>query len=295
MPTNNQSVLIIGGTGFIGRNLYQYFEKNTSYSVLAPTRQELNLLDDQACKTYLLRMKPDFIIHSAIDITSVENTLKMFFNIFNQHENYGQLIQLGSGAEYDRRAYQPKMDESLFGISIPIDTYGLAKYLIARELKSSVHKNSINLRLFGIFGKYEDFSRRFISNNIFRVLAGFPVSLNRDMLFDYIYVDDLGKFLVELLPKLPLLYNDYNFCTGNPLSLKEIGLLVQEVMGQQQSIIIRQDGLNPEYSGSPKKLFSEITEFSFSPIKNKIIELVDFYKVNVSQVEIDKFRNSLNG
>ena len=71
MQNNIQSVLIIGGTGFIGQNMRQYFEKNTSYVVLSPTRQELNLLDDQACKRYLLSKKPDFVIHSAVEITIV--------------------------------------------------------------------------------------------------------------------------------------------------------------------------------------------------------------------------------
>lgn len=295
MLANHQSILIIGGTGFIGRNLRKYFEENTSYIIDAPTRQDLNLLDDQACKNYLSSKNPDFVIHCAVDISSVENSLKMFFNIFNEQDSYGQLIQLGSGAEYDRRVYQPKMNESKYGVSIPVDTYGLSKYLIARELKSEANQKSINLRLFGIFGKHEDYTRRFISNNICRVLAGLPISLNRDMLFDYIHVDDLGRFLVSLLPKLPLRFNDYNFCTGNPLSLREIGLMIQDVMGQEKPITIKQDGFNPEYSGNPGKLFSEIGNFEFSPIKDKIIELADFYNKNMTPLDIKRFKDGLNG
>ena len=75
-------LLILGGTGFIGRNLKEKFQENTNYNVLAPTRQELNLYDDQTCKQYLKENKPDLVIHAAIDITSTENSLISFFNIF---------------------------------------------------------------------------------------------------------------------------------------------------------------------------------------------------------------------
>ena len=75
-------LLIIGGTGFIGKNLKNYFESKNDIKVYAPTRQELNLFDDNLCFEYIKKLKPDIVIHSAVDITSVENTLKVFFNIY---------------------------------------------------------------------------------------------------------------------------------------------------------------------------------------------------------------------
>jgi dTDP-4-dehydrorhamnose reductase len=56
---------------------------HTLHQILAPTRSELNLFDDQACKKYLSKELPDYVIHSAVDINSVENTLRIFFNIYN--------------------------------------------------------------------------------------------------------------------------------------------------------------------------------------------------------------------
>ena len=106
-------LLIIGGTGFIGRNLKNYFEKKIDIKVYAPTRQELDLFDDNLCFEYIKKLKPDIVIHSAVDITSVENTLKVFFNIYNANEHFGHMIQIGSGAEYDKRAYKPKMKTEL--------------------------------------------------------------------------------------------------------------------------------------------------------------------------------------
>ena len=93
--SNRKKILIIGGTGFIGRNLLHYFKNHTSYDVAAPTRSELNLLDDTACKNYIKYLKPDYVVHCAVNIASVEDSLKIFFNIYNQRDNFGHLIQLG--------------------------------------------------------------------------------------------------------------------------------------------------------------------------------------------------------
>ena len=294
MLSSNKKILIIGGTGFIGRNLFNYFQHHSLHKVMAPTRRELNLLDDIACKVYISESQPDIVIHCAVDINSTENTLRMFFNIFNQCHSYGKLIQLGSGAEYDKRAYKPMMNESQFANSVPVDTYGLAKFLIARTIKSSKYKNSFNLRLFGIFGCYEDYSRRFISNNICRALSGLPVSLNRDMLFDYIHVDDLARFILEIIDKKSLISNDYNFCSGNPLYLSKIASMIQAEMGQECQIIIKQDGFNPEYSGDPSKLFSEVGVFKFAPIRDKIHQLANYYRKNFTKSKIKDFKGSLN-
>ena len=57
------------------------------------------------------------------------------------------------------------MRESYFGRHIPTDIYGFSKYVIAKDIES-VRRNIYNLRVFGIFGKYEDYKRRVISNNI---------------------------------------------------------------------------------------------------------------------------------
>ena len=285
-------ILILGGTGFIGKNLKLFFETKNNYTVLSPTRHELNLLDSTDCSLYLKKNLPDFVIHAAVDINSTENSLRMFFNIYNEKNYYGYLIQLGSGAEYDKRCYHPQMIESQFGKSIPIDTYGLAKYLIARELESSKSPNVINLRLFGIFGPYENFMRRFISNNICKVMANQQISINRDMLFDFIDVYDLAIFLERLIFKLPMNSISYNFCTGKPVYLSNLAKIIKNEMHFNDEIKIKESGLNPEYSGSPKKIFDELGHFEFTPIKQSIKFLINFYKTHLTEVNLEELRNA---
>jgi GDP-L-fucose synthase len=183
------------------------------------------------------------------------------------------------------------MNESQFGKSTPIDTYGLAKYLIAREVESSKSSNVTNLRLFGIFGPYENFMRRFISNNICRAMANQPLSINRDMLFDYIDVYDLASFLEGLILKLPLNSISYNFCTGKPLYLSEIAKVIKSEMNLDGETMIKESGLNPEYSGCPKKIFDELGDFEFTPITQSIRSLVNFYKAHLTEDDLKGLRN----
>ncbi len=288
-------LLIIGGTGFIGKNLVQYFKKKNDIKVYSPTRQELDLFDDNSCLDYVKKLKPDVVIHSAVDITSVENTLKIFFNIYNANEYFGHMIQIGSGAEYDRRVYQPRMTEDLFKGSIPIDTYGLGKFCIANALEDNRNKKVTNLRVLGIFGNYEDYSRRFISNNICNSLAGLPVSLNRNMLFDYIWVEDFCAFIDSLFSKLPLPSISYNFCSGAPVSLLDLAQIINKLMNNNTEIIIKNTGMNPEYSGDPSMLFNEVGDFSFTSFEHSIGALIEFYKKTMTGEDLERFRSNAIG
>ncbi len=288
-------LLIIGGTGFIGKNLKKYFEKKKDFEVYTPTRQELDLFDETSCLEYVKNLKPDLVIHSAVDITSVENTLKVFFNIYNANKYFGHMVQIGSGAEYDKRAYEPRMKESLFKKSIPIDTYGLGKFCIANFLENTVNNKVTNLRLFGIFGSYEDYSRRFISNNICNSLAGLPVSLNRNMLFDFIWVEDFSRFLHIILDKLPLSTTSYNFCSGSPVSLMNLAEIINDLMSNSTDIIVKNPGMNPEYSGDPSIIFNEIGDFDFTSFESSISKLIKFYKEILTDEDIEIFRGQAIG
>jgi UDP-glucose 4-epimerase len=283
-------LLIIGGTGFIGRNLKEYFNKQSGITVYAPTRKELDLFDDVLCLAYIKNLKPDIVIHAAFEITSVENSLKTFYNIYNAQEYFGHMIQIGSGSEYDRRSYEPKINETPFFKSVPIDTYGLIKFSIATVLENAPSKKFTNLRCFGMFGKYEDYSRRFISNNICNTLSGLPISLNRDMLFDYIWVEDFAKFTHSILDKIPLSSVSYNFCSGNPISLLNLAEIINKLMDSNLEILVRNPGMNKEYSGDPAKLFKEVGSFEFTSFENSIASLIKFYKDSFTSEDIANFR-----
>ena len=110
-------ILVLGSNGFIGRNIVEYLEPK-DYVVLSPKRQELNLLDTQGVEAYIKENQPDVVIFSAVNIQSLAENLQMYFNVERCSQDFGKMITIGSGAEYDMRHYYPMMSEDYFGQQI---------------------------------------------------------------------------------------------------------------------------------------------------------------------------------
>ena len=274
-------ILITGTNGFIGRNLKEYFQDRYE-NVYCPKRGQLNLLNAKDVYEYLKKNHFEIVIHCGVTLTSVEENLKMYFNIETCSKFFGKLICIGSGAEYDMKNYIPKMKEDYFGKYIPNDLYGFSKYVIAKDIES-IHRNIFNLRVFGIYGKYEDFKRRFISNNICRLLCRLKISIKKNIYFDYLYVDDFSR-IVEMFIKNNAKKRSYNICTGKTIDLISLAKIINEIDGKKMPIMIKEDGLNPEYSGDNKLFMNELQKVEFTPPEKAISELYHWYKDSSSIV-----------
>jgi GDP-L-fucose synthase len=273
-----EKILILGGTGFIGKSLKELFlEDREQYKIFFPTRKELNITKYEECYTYLKKVKPNIIIHASVDINSVENSVGMLNNILANKKFFGKLIYLGSGGEYNPRIYKPLMKENFTENSYPENGYYLSKFICGREIEFAEIKNIFNLRIFGIYGPYELYQKRFISNNICRVLSGLPISMNRDMKFDYLYINDLFKIIKIFINKDSFNYKTYNVCSGKPIKLSYLANQIKKIMGVKKKIIIKNKGLNPEYSGNPNRLLKEIGNYSFIKHSDSIKEMVNFF------------------
>jgi GDP-L-fucose synthase len=268
-------ILITGTSGFIGRNLMEYFQERYE-GVFSPKRAELDLLDSNAVSDYISKNRFDIIINCAVTITSVEHNLKMYFNLERWSHSFGKMLNLGSGSEYDLNNYVPKMKEDYFGKHIPSDIYGFSKYVIAKDIEKE-QRNILNLRLFGIYGKYENYKRRFISNNICRLLSNLNISMNRNMFFDYLYIDDFLR-IAEIFIKQDSKHRTYNICTGKSVDLLTLAKIINEIDGRDLPIIIKQDGLNPEYSGDNTLFLQEYCPFDFTEPEKAIGELYRWYR-----------------
>ena len=283
------TLLITGASGFIGRNLAEQLRRD--YDVTAPSRAELDLGDEEAVRQMFESGRFDVVLHCATvrsnRMTGEPASLfggncRMFFNLVRHRAHFGRMLYFGSGAEYDRRHYLPRMREEYFDTYTPIDGYGLSKYVCAKYCEQLA--NVTNLRLFGVFGKYEAWQVRFISNACCRVIHGLPITIRRDVLFDYLYVDDLAA-IVKWFIEHPASHRAYNVCTGTSVLLSALAKIVAEVSNRNPEILVREAGLGTEYSGDNARMLAEIGGFRFTDLRQSISELYRWYEVH--QAEID--------
>ena len=284
-----QRILLTGGRGFIGRNLVTSL--NDDYEILAPSSQELDLTDTLAVQKYIDTHAVDAVIHSAttpghrnaLPVSDlVARNLRMFHNLMRCREAFGKFLYLSSGAIYDMRAYQDRMCESYFDVSVPVDTHGFSKYVIGQfvEREASV----IELRLFGVFGPHEDYAIRFISNAICKALHGIPITLRQDRLFDYLYVNDLDPILRHFLSASPS-DNIFNVTPDESVSLLTVATLVRELTGADVPILVAESGLALPYTGDNSRLHNEIPQIKFTPIKEAIKKLIEWYREHIHLVD----------
>jgi len=284
-----KQILITGGSGFIGKNILESYLAE-KYDIFAPSKAEFNLIDDKSVCRYFLDKKFDVIIHAACkpghrnakDLSGVffENT-KMFVNLLQHQEKYKKLINIGSGAIYDTRTSILKIKEDFVGKNIPQDEHGFCKYVEGEIIKNS--ENIVDLRIFGIFGKYEDYAIRFISNAICKAIFDLPITIKQNRNFDYVYVNDL-MLILEYFIESNSQYKAYNITPDNSITLLELAEKINEISGKNLPVEIAKSGMGLEYSGDNSRLKSEIPSVKFTPIDTAITELYAWYNQNKKNI-----------
>jgi|TARA_B110000037_G_scaffold222729_1_gene299164 UDP-glucose 4-epimerase len=289
------NILITGSHGFVGKNLKEYFEKNKKNTIFAPTIGKLNLTDPISVKNYFNTNYIESIMHSATTTPEnkeypadvCESNLKMFSNIMKYKNKDAQMVNLGSGSEYSRGNWIPQMKEEYFNQYIPQDGHSYSKYLISKYIELSNDKRVINLRIFGIFGKYEDYTNKFISNCIAKNLIGLPIKINQNVIYDYLYINDFCR-IVEHLINNQLSHNIMNITPTESIDLVSINNYIQSILGIKQKIEILKEGYGKEYTGDNSYLLENLGNFEFTPIKKSIEELIAYYKENINLINRKK-------
>ena len=222
-----QKVLLTGGSGFIGKNLKESFLAE-KYNLIAPSHAELDLSNTDSVDTFFKKHEFDVVLHSAVkpghrnarDLTQLFYTnIRMFQNLERHKDRFGKLINFGSGAIYDVAADNAGVREEDIFKRMGKDEHSFCKYVVHKQIEHL--DNFIDLNIFGIFGRYEDYAIRFISNAICKTLFDLPITLRQNRRFSYLDVADLPQVLECLIENKPR-FNSYNVTPDNFVELKDI-------------------------------------------------------------------------
>lgn len=285
-----KKILITGANGFAGRHLATYL-KSKKYELYTPSHKELDLLDENAVDNYFIKNKIDIVIHTALvggsrkeeHVDSALNqNLRMFFNIIRNKKRFKKMIHCGSGAEYDKRFPIVKAKEEDFDKRVPVDEYGFGKYICSKYIENS--ENIVCLRIFALFGKFEDYRYRFISNAICRNIYGLPITIRQNVYFDYIYINDFVR-IVEYFIEHKAKHKFYNAGTGKRIDIKTLARKINEISDKKSKIIIKNKELNNEYTCNNERLISEILDFKFTKMDDSIKDLYTWYKINIDKID----------
>ncbi len=285
-----KQLLLTGGNGFIGKNIQESFLAD-KYDICAPRSFELDLADTPSVDEFFRTHTFDAVLHTAVkpghrnakDPTNLFYTnVRMFENLVRHTDKFGKLINFGSGAVYDVAADNRLVTEDQIGLRCGKDDHSFCKYVVHKRIEA-LH-NVIDLNIFGIFGKYEDWEIRFISNAICKTLFNLPITLRQNRRFSYLYVNDLMPVLDYFIEHTPK-YKSYNVTPDQETELLQIAHTIAQISGSTAGIRVEQEGYGLNYSGSNARLRREIPGLTFTPFEQAINDLVAYYKHNQQNIE----------
>jgi UDP-glucose 4-epimerase len=285
------NILLTGGSGFIGKNILETMKDD--YTFFAPGHRELDLLDEYAVEAFFQAHDVDVVVHSAVkpghrNAKNPTNLYyedsRMFFNLVRCSSLYRKMIVLSSGAAYDIRCDLCKVTEDFLGRHVPVDEHGFFRHVSGKYIELA--ENIVELRIFSIFGKYEDYAIRFISNAICKAVYDLPITLRQNRLFDYLYVNDFAPVLDYFIRNNPH-HCAYNVTPDQAIELYALAEKVRAISGKDLPIVVGKPGMGLAYSGDNRRLRQEIPGLRLTPIDDALKELYGWYTENKHLINKD--------
>ncbi|SLM11123.1 NAD-dependent epimerase/dehydratase [uncultured spirochete] len=291
-------LLIVGGFGFIGKNLVEYLyekyniviiDKKIDKEFFIKFKKELkfyqyDFITEEMFKLHKIIEKenPNYIIN-LISIVTTERNLEIFeemikinlnvlLKLFNCSKKLSSLklfIQFGSGEEYGN--ILPPFKET--DRENPNSPYALAKQLTTNSsimLNKNYDFPIVVVRPGNLFGKYQN-ANKFIPYTISQLLKNEEINITLgEQKRDFIYTLDFSRGIELLMENYKYFIGEIvNLSSGKSISLKEIVLF------------------SKEYIKSNSKINFGAISYRENEIKNFLLDISKFEKGVKQKFEID--------
>lgn len=141
------------------------------------------------------------------------------------------------------------------------------------------------MRLFGIFGRYEDWRAKYISGLCCKAIKGLPLTIRQNTLFDYLWIEDFCR-IAEILIEKDLVYRDMNIVSGNAVSLVELAELVRKISGKELPVYIAKEGMANIYTASNERMLKQIGDFKYTDMETSVKKLYEWYEDKADSIDI---------
>lgn len=303
------TVLVTGGTGFIGTNVVnELVARDFKVTVLSKSdlkSSKINNLENkltflkadlsnaQALNKVLQTVNPSIILHLAANNNRdrnpcnikqlVQDNLCTTLNLYNASlklKNLCCFVTLGSAGEYEQNQ-TPFVETQK---ELPTSPYALSKVLVS-DISSYFYRVHnlpiINLRPFLVYGEYQT-NEMFVPLVIRKCLKNEPINMTfGEQAKDFLYVKDLVDAVMKVIEtnkNKNLLGETINICTGKEITLKDVALLIKKETNSESKInfgaIKEREKENLHFYGSNEKaklLLNWSPKYSFEEgIKNTL-------------------------
>lgn len=274
---NNSKIFIAGHLGMVGSACMRLLKQKGYTNVIVKTRLELDLTKQEQVESFFKTEKPDVVIDAAAKVGGIlaNDTYPYEFLMDNMliqnnlikaslDNNVNKFIFLGSSCIYPKLAPQPVKEEYL--LTAPLEPtnqwYAVAKISgvkLIESIRIQYGKDYVSLMPTNLYGPNDNYDlknshvlpamiRKFYEakkgkcSEVLLWGSGSPFR-------EFLHVDDLAKAVFFTLQnKLP--DSLYNVGSSNEISIKELAILVKEIVGFQG--VIKWDTTKPD--GTPRKL-----------------------------------------
>lgn len=270
-------IYIAGHRGMVGAAIWRTLESKGYTNLIGKSSSELDLRDQIAVETFFKQESPEVVIDAAARVGGIlaNNDFPYQFLMENMQiqnnlidtalkNNVEKFIFLGSSCIYPKFAPQPLKEEYLLTDSLEPtnEWYAIAKITgvkTCQAIRKQFGKDYVSLMPTNLYGTHDNFDLK-SSHVLPAMIRKFheaklnenqPVTLwgSGTPMREFLFVDDMAASVIFALEnKLP--EHLYNVGTGEDLTIKELALLIQEVVGHTGDIIW--DSTKPD--GTPRKL-----------------------------------------
>lgn len=287
----SDKILILGARGLVGSAIARELKALNYTNLLAPTRAELDLLNQQRTLEFFAHHKPDHVFLAAAKVGGIHanNTYRADFiwenltvqnNVFEASfkNKINKLLFLGSSCIYPKNAPQPLKEEYL--LSSPLEPtnepYAIAKIAGLKTAESFRKQYGCNYfsvmptNLYGINDNFHPENSHVIPGLIARMKKTMD---NHAPYFEvwgtglprreFLYVDDMARACIYVMEHQGEIPDLINIGTGEDISIGELALMIKNLMGYKGEIVFNTN----QPDGTMRKLLdiSRIKKMGWKP------------------------------